>query len=149
MRYLILILFCGAFIKCTSPVVVESAPKKSQVFEQVNTYSNPALVNGSNFGHYLQGLYRLGLYNDMLRFTERGTIQRFGKDQILLYFKTKLKFDYELGKLTSVYNKGDTLVLTYSKAMIDATWRTIRIDLIVENDSCKVVLLNINPNPFY
>ena len=148
-RYLILILFCGVFIKCSSPDLVDSASHKSEVFVRRNTYSNPALIDGSSFGHYFQSLCRLGLYSDMLKFTESGTVKKFGRDQLLLYFKTKLKFDYELGKLTNIFNTGDTIMLTYSQSHIDATKRLIRIALLVENDSCKLLLHNLNDNPFY
>lgn len=149
MKYSILFLYCGLFIKCTDPVVIVPVAQKNEAIEQAKAYTNPALINGSTFGHYFQSLYRLGLYNDMLRFTDSGTVQILGKEQILIYFKTKLKFDYELGRLTNIASRGDTLELTYSKAQIGATRRVIRIEVIVENDSCKLVLHNLNANPFY
>lgn len=149
MKNFISFLFCLVVFGCTSPVVVQPTSQEGHAFQKANTYSNPALINGSSFGHYFQCLYRLGLFNDMLRFTESGSVQRFGKDQILSFYQSKLKLDYELGKLTNVMRRGDTLELTYSRAKIDATRRVIRLRVIVENDTCKLILPNLNPNPFY
>lgn len=149
MKYVILFLYCGLFIKCTDPVVIVPVAKENEAIKQAKAYTNPALINGSSFGHYFQSLYRLGLYNDLLLFTECGSVQRFGKNLILSFYQSKLRFDFELGKLTNVYRKGDTLELTYSKAQIDATRRLIRLQVLVENDTCKLVLHNLNANPFF
>lgn len=149
MQYIILFMFCLLIVGCNNPIVVKPTSQEKHTYERVITYSNPVLINGSSFGHYFQSLYRLGLYNDMLKFTESGTVQRFGKEQIFNFYQSKLKFDFELGKLTNVFRRGDTLELTYSETRIEATRRIIRLLVLIENDTCRLILPSLNANPFY
>jgi len=148
MRLILLILLCGFFIKCSSPVVDNPSllTKKEKI--QANSYANPTLINGSSFGHYFQSLYRLGRYEDMTKFTDSGSVSKYGQTQLVHYYQNKFKFDFELGKLSNLTIKGDTFFLSYSKAQIDATRRLIRIAVVVENDSAKLILSNLITNHF-
>ena len=149
LKLLIRVLFCLVLVACKTPPQSKPPAQHIEFGEQLSSYSNPVLINGSTFAHYFQSLYRLGLYNDMLKFTSTGTVQQFGKSQVLDYYQSKLKFDFEIGKLTSVLRRDDTLELRFTYAQINATRRMIRIMVLVEGDSCKVVLHNLNSNPFY
>lgn len=149
LKLVIPVLFCLAPVACNTPPQSKPLAQHIKSNDQLASYSNPILISGSTFGHYFQSLYRLGLYSDMLKFTSTVTVQRFGKSQVLDYYQSKLKFDFEIGKLTSVLRRDDTLELRFTNAQINATRRMIRIMVLVEGDSCKVVLHNLNSNPFY
>lgn len=148
-KLILLVLYCGISFKCSSPVANDAAPFVKQEEVPAKTYSNPALINGSSFGHYFQSIYRLGRYEDMTKFTASGCVYKYGQEQLESYYQNKFKFDFELGKLSNLTRKGDTFFLSYSKAQIDATRRLIRIEVTAENDSAKLILSNLNENPFY
>ncbi|WP_317897143.1 hypothetical protein [Aurantibacillus circumpalustris] len=148
-KRLLLLFHCGILFRCGSPVVNNTVPIAKQENFQSKPYLNPALINGSSFGHYLQSLYRFGRCEDLIKFSSSGSVHKFGHTQLLNYYKSKMKFDFELGKLSNITSNADTFVLIYTRAHIDATRRLIRIKVVIENDSCKLILPNLNPNPFY
>lgn len=143
----ILLLLCA----CNSEIK-ESAPQGEHKTQKQQTqeipYKNPALVFGTSFGHYVQSLFRNARYSDLLMFTSSQTRTKFGDKELLKYYKEQFRFGYQLGPLSNIKLEGDTLVLTYAKANIIATKRIIRIKVLIENDSCKLVLSNLKPNPF-
>lgn len=104
-------------------------------------FSNPSFIYGSNIGQYFQTLYRLGKYEEMLKFTSQESIKKYGKDKILDYYKA-CDFGYKI-KINSRSQDGKYIILSYD-ANIMATNRVIRIKTVVENDSAKIVLNNLN-----
>jgi len=102
-------------------------------------FSNPAIIYGSDFGNFFQTLYIHNKYETMLSFTSSESIDNFGKDNVLKYYKN-MEFGFELGELVSkTINDNDILTLNYLSD-IDATKVKVEINIIVENDSCKVIL---------
>ncbi len=104
-------------------------------------FSNPSVFMGSDFGNFFNTLYKQGKFEDMLAFTSSQSINQFGKDVILNFYKNDLKFGYEIGKPHSQTVVGDIITLNYD-ANIIATKRVVRFNIVVENDSCKIVLPN-------
>jgi hypothetical protein len=102
-------------------------------------YSNPSVFMGSDFGNFFKTLYAQGKYDEMIKFTSKSSLDKFGKDKVLDFYKNDLKFGYEIGKPHSQTVSGDTITLNYN-ANIIATKRVVRINVVVENDSCKIVL---------
>lgn len=109
-------------------------------------YSNPVLIYGTSFGNFFQVLFRTGDYNTMLAFTSSESIDKFGKDTIIDFYKNRFQFGFELGKLKSMTTENEIYTLNYPDAIISATRTTIRIKVRIENDSTKIVLSNLN-NP--
>lgn len=107
--------------------------------EEKLDFSNPTVFMGSDFGNFFKILYAQGKFDEMIKFTSKASINKFGKDKILDFYKNELKFGYEIGKPHSQTVSGDTITLNYN-ANIIATKRVVRINVIVENDSCKIVL---------
>lgn len=101
---------------------------------------------GSDFGNFFKTLYAQGKYDEMINFTSKVSIEKFGKEKIINFYKNDLKFGYEIGKPHSQTVSGDTITLNYN-ANIIATKRVVRINVVVENDSCKILLPN-NINNF-
>lgn len=109
--------------------------------EEKLDFSNPTVFMGSDFGNFFKILYAQGKFDEMVKFTSKSSIDKLGKDKVLDFYKNDLKFGYEIGKPHSQFVSGDTIILNYN-ANIIATKRVIRINVIVENDSCKIVLPN-------
>jgi hypothetical protein len=98
---------------------------------------NPVLMNGSSFANYFQALYKLGRFDDMLLFTSKNLITKHGRKSILESYQ-KMNFAYEI-KLKSIQNNNDSsYTLNYSGVQF-ATNKIIRIDVIKENDTIKLL----------
>lgn len=148
MNKIFLILATVLFVACETPksvkdnnVVVYHHPVK---VGSSNTFANPFLIEGSDFGHFFQALYKLGKFDDMVKFTSSGTLAQFGCTKVFEFYKT-MDFAYDV-KLKSHNNINDTIVLNY-KPEIMASCHMIRMKVVIENDSTKVVLENLN-QPF-
>ncbi len=102
-------------------------------------YSNPVLIYGTSFGNFFKALYKSGNYNEMMKFTSSESIKIFGYDSILNYYK-KMDFAYEM-ELRSIKQEGNSHVLNYI-ASINNTSRIMRLNVVIENDSCKIDLDN-------
>lgn len=98
-------------------------------------------LSGTDFGNFFKTLYLHGKFSDMLAFTSTQSVEKFGEDVILDFYENDLKFGYDIGEPRSQNIDGDIITLNY-EANIIATKRVVRISVVVENDSCKVVLPN-------
>ena len=105
------------------------------------------LIYGSSFGNFFQALYRINRFDDMVKFTSKGSRKKFGDKAILGFYKNDFHFDFELGKLTSIQKSGDTSNLIYSNAIIFSTRRKVVLETVNENDSVRLVLHTLK-NPF-
>lgn len=103
-------------------------------------FSNPVIIYGSSFGNYFQGLYKVGQFDEMLKFTSSGSIKKYGKENIRKMYET-MDFAYVI-KLKSKTGT-DTVTLNY-EAEINATIKIRRIPVVIENDTVKIVLTNLN-----
>ncbi len=119
--------------------VVKNGPVTNTDLE-IKQYSNPVLVYGSSFGNYFQALYKIGKFDDMLKFTSSGSIKKYGTVNIRKMYET-MEFAYTI-KLKSKTGT-DTVVLNY-EAIIYATKNMIRIPVVIENDTVKIVLQSLN-----
>lgn len=100
-------------------------------------FSNPALFYGTSFGNYFSVLYRQGKYIEMLRFTSSNCLLKY-KQNLVLRLYQEMDWGYNM-KLASISSQGDTLILNY-EANINNTVHMGRIPVIIENDSCKILL---------
>lgn len=103
-------------------------------------YINPVLIYGSSFGNFFQALYKIGKFEDMIKFTSSQSIEKFGQSKVLDFYK-KMDFAYNI-KLKSKSEDAGVTTLNY-EAGIMATNNMLRMDVVVENDSCKIVLRDI------
>lgn len=130
-----IIIFSLFIVSCQGNTEVErqDVPQK----ETVESMSNPAFMQGSDFGNLFQTLYRLGNFDDMMKFTSTGSIEHHGRDKVLKYYKT-MEFGFTL-KLVGQNVIGDTIQLNYTSRRV-ATKGVTRMLVVVENDTCKLVL---------
>lgn len=116
-----------------------SAKVQCQDFGQ-KPFSNPAFMFGTDLGKYMQTLYKLNRVDDMVRFTASETIKKYGVQKIRSYYET-CNFGYEI-KLASMTGEGKYKTLTYN-AKLNATNNVVRMKTVIENDTAKVVLDNL------
>ncbi len=109
-------------------------------YSQEKPYSNPILIYGTSFGNFFKTLYKLGEFDNMMKFTSSESIKKYGYDSILHYYKI-MDFGYDM-KLTSRTFQNKICTLNYN-AVILGTNRTVRLDVVIENDTAKVLLDNI------
>jgi len=110
-------------------------------FAQNKPFSNPALIYGSDFGNFFKTLYAQGKFADMVKFTSAESIKKHGKDKIIDFYKNKIHFGYELGKLKSTNKEEDgSITLNYPSSQVFATKKVVRINVVIQNDSVKIKL---------
>lgn len=103
-------------------------------------FSNPVFMYGSSFGNLFQMMYKTGSFNDMIKFTSSGSVNKFGKNKILEFYKN-MDFAYKI-KLKSQNINGDTTILNYECGIM-ATTKMLRIPAVIENDTVKIVLSDL------
>lgn len=142
-----LLLSIFVFYSCSSSQendVPQNVPTIRQQNNEQTTIklNNPALFMGSTFGEFMQILHKTGEYNTMLTYTAGQTVKKFGKTE-LLHFYQKINFSYPL---TLKAYKANQL---HYQTTINATQKTIQIPVVIENDTCKLILNQLNINqPF-
>lgn len=118
--------------------LTETVAKKAEKSAETGIYSNPVLIMGSTFGHYFQSLYKLGKYDEMVKFTTVESVAAMGGPEAVKKMYSKLKFAYDM-RLKSKSISGDTIILNY-EAGIYATKHMVRIPVKIENDTTKLIV---------
>ena len=142
-NYIYILLVCLITVSCDEleikPVPGPLVTAKDSSSELENKpFSNPALIYGSDFGNFFQTLYIQGEYETMLAFTSQMSIDLHGEDVILEHYK-KMQFGYKLGKPKKMYDEDGIKTLVYI-AEINATEVRTHLDIVIENDSCKIIV---------
>ena len=148
MKNLIYILFALLIVSCNevpeAKVIEGETPVSNErVVEEVKVaeagpYSNPAIIYGSNFGVYFQALYKIGDFETMLKFTSKESIDKHGEDRLFEFYQV-MKFGFDI-KPNAMKEIGDSTYILSFKTVNVATRNIRRMKVVVENDSCKVVL---------
>jgi hypothetical protein len=99
-------------------------------------WSYPPLIAGSSWGNVFQRYFINGDYTTMLKLTSEESINKYGKDSILEYYR-EIQFSNPL-KLKSWTKENKYYTLNYSTTIF-ATCVIIRMRLI-EGDTAKLVL---------
>ena len=111
---------------------------------QSKPYSNPSFIYGSDFMSFMKSLRKVGNYDLMLQFTASESIKKYGKEKIKAYYEEKFTNMSKL-KLASVTNNSNgTKTMNYVNLSV-ATKIASSVNIIIENDSCKLVIpANLN-----
>lgn len=100
-------------------------------------FSDPARMAGSNFGEFFISMLRTQNYDMALKFTSKESIEKFGVDKIKEKYRD-FEFNYMLTQ-KSISRDGDTFVILYATNEY-ATGKMKKMTVVLENDSCKLVL---------
>lgn len=133
---------CGnkkSYLSKANPIEVTVVKIEPVINLSTKEFSNPVFIYGSSFGNYFQALYKVGKFDKMLKFTSSGSIMKYGKENIRKMYET-MDFAYTI-KLKSKFGT-DTITLNY-EAGIYATKHMVRIPVVIENDTVKIVLQNL------
>lgn len=139
MKNIVVILFVSfLFMSCESSDAVKESVKsdKEDVSSRIE-YSDPARIAGSSFGEFFISMIRTQNYDMALKFTSKESIEKFGVDKIVEMYKN-FDFNYTLTQ-KSISKENDTFTLLYATNEY-ATGKFKRMTVVVENDSCKLVL---------
>jgi hypothetical protein len=114
---------------------------KGAFSQNLESWNNPVLIQGSSFGHFFQQLYKQGLYNEMLHFTSQQSIKKYGSAKILKYYQS-IDFGYSM-KLKSKFNKDNVTTLNYESYILGGKHIT-KLNVVIENDTCRLLLDNLD-----
>jgi hypothetical protein len=124
---------------------------KSDEKEQINSieissqlnFKNPAYMAGSDFLNLFKRFLINQDYKDMLLFTANETKRKFGEKSILEFYENNLRLGFDV-KLKSVrFNKDSTMCQLNYEANIYATKEIKTIECLIESDSVKISLKNL------
>jgi len=148
MRPLILLIL---FFACVQPdKAIFSPDVKPDTQTIALKYNDPVFFmgTGTSFPVYWQVLYRQGKFEEMVAWTSVQSIKRFSRNRILKYYQEELAFGYSFGKLTSQNLSDGMTVLNFANSVVLGTKRVTRFQVVIENDSCKILITHLKPNPF-
>ena len=142
MKNVILVSILSIFLfSCKGPVAEKVAvvnnSTKVEAPEAKISFADPARIAGSNFGNFFISMVRTQNYDMALKFTSKATIEKFGEKSIKERFKN-FSYNYVLD-LKSSATENNITTLKFSTNEF-ATGKLKTIDIVVENDSCKLVL---------
>lgn len=107
-------------------------------FAQIPNINKPELFGGPNgFGSSFASFLVYKQFDLALKFTSKESIKKHGTEAILKFYRS-YKFNYKLTR-SSVDTDGKYVNLRYKTNEI-ATGVTKNFVVVVENDSCKLVL---------
>lgn len=111
-------------------------------FGQTKTkeWSNPILIQGSDFGNIFQSYYRIDNIYQMLNLTSSDSRKKYG-DSIIENYYSKMQFNFNLKLLSYRKLNPNKYMLIYS-TKVGATKQLLKMEIIVENDTCRLVLPN-------
>jgi hypothetical protein len=99
-------------------------------------------MGGTDFLTLFKTYYRLGKFEEMLRFTSKSSIEKYGKDKILEAYK-KMEFGYDIKLLNKNDQSDGTIKLNYETSKV-ATKGVLRITVNIEGDTVRLVTGNIS-----
>ena len=115
--------------------IVETLSEKQ---EYKASFNNPVIMQGSSFGNYFQAMYKVGRFDDMMKFTASSSINEYGSEKIMDVYK-KMDFAYEIKLKSKNDNADGTITLNYEKQMM-ATKGMLRMNVIIEHDTVKLII---------
>jgi hypothetical protein len=103
-------------------------------------YANPANVFGSNFGDFFISMLGNQHYDMALKFTSKESIKKFGVKAVQ---ESYLGYDYNYKlKVKSIVKVNEVYVVKFATNEF-ATGKFKEMRVVVENDSCKIVLQDL------
>lgn len=118
-----------------------NASAQTEVKEEVSavdpSMSNPELFLGSGFGPAFMSFIRTQNFELALQFTSKESIEKHGADVILEKYKS-LKTDYKFKRTSGKDEEGKTVLRNSTNEFATSKYKDFVV--VVENDSCKLVL---------
>ncbi|MBK9045631.1 MAG: hypothetical protein IPL74_02630 [Bacteroidetes bacterium] len=106
-------------------------------------FKNPALIYGTTIGELVQQLYKLGKWTELLRLISNSSKSQYGEDAIINAFQ-KTEFGFQL-KLKSMSHTPDGIIQLNYQTIKFGTVGVLRMDVVVENDTCRIIIKGVEP----
>ncbi|MBK9317763.1 MAG: hypothetical protein IPM91_02250 [Bacteroidetes bacterium] len=119
------------FLKCD--------PNYGQATPAYLPFANPVSIYGTDFLRIFQQYYKQGNWDMMMKLTSQESVKHYGYNKILFYYN-EMDFGYVI-RLKSIKKTDSGIEMNYS-ANIQATQIVIRCFVVVENDTCRLLLGN-------
>lgn len=103
-------------------------------------YANPANVFGSNFGDFFISMLGNQHYDMALKFTSKESIKKSGANKVLESYNS-YDYNYKL-KVKSIVKVNEVYIIKFTTNEF-ATGKFKEMRVVVENDSCKIVLQDL------
>jgi hypothetical protein len=126
--------------------LISETPPKTEIKPGKADLSNPVLMYGTDIGTLFKTYYKVGDFASMLRYTDKGTVQRYGKDSLMkIYRKLDLGFDMRLKNMTV---EGNEKILHY-ETQIQATKEVKRLHVVIEDDTARIIPENLRSGDIF
>ena len=105
----------------------------------ITDWSKPELINASSFGQIINVYCKIGKYDELYHLTEQATKAKYSKKEIIKLYKNMamgFQMSYPINKTTE-----DGFIWLYYKVDINATKKILRMPILIENDTCRLVLM--------
>ena len=102
-------------------------------------WSNPVLIGGASFGNIINVNYKLGEFNELYRLTNSTLKSSLTKQEIVNKYRS-LPLGFDLDFPMNRTEENGIIWLHYA-VEINATKKIMRMPIIVEEDTCRLMLL--------
>jgi len=113
--------------------------EKNNVNTVKSDFSNPAIIYGVDFLTFFKSLRKLGKYDEMVQFTSNKTLGQYGESHLKSYYENKFT-NMSKSKLTNIEKIGESTYTLFYTNKENATKRAFQFDVVIENDSTKLIL---------
>ena len=113
--------------------------EKNNVNTVKSDFSNPAIIYGVDFLTFFKSLRKLGKYDEMVKFTSIETIGRYDESYLKSYYENEFT-NMSKSKLTNIEKIGESTYTLFYINKENATKRAFQFDVVIENDSTKLIL---------
>lgn len=118
-----------------SGMVQEQANDAAEEPEVID-WSNPVLIQGSSFGLIINTYFRLGKFEELYQLTDAETKATRDREKIIEQWK-KMPMGMDMKLLNKT--EEDSVQWLHYEVTIDATRKALRIPVVVEDDTCRVL----------
>ena len=124
--------------------IVNSEPEEESSYQlPKDCFLNPFInCQGASLGNFLNAQYLAGDFDTFFAFINNSSKKEFGYDRLKSWFN-RISFGYEINAINIVDREEEFGVLVY-QTNINNTRGRLKLPFIIENDSAKLLLTNID-----
>ena len=131
--------------KRVDPLIQDEVENRNEKIDQKdkkndqNYWNNPVLIGGASFGNIINVNYQLGLFDELYRLTNSALKASLSKQGIInKYRNLPMGFDLDF-PINRTDEKG--IIWLHYSVEINATKKIMRMPVVIEEDTCRLMLL--------
>lgn len=131
--------------KRVDPLIQDEVENRNEKIDQKdkkndqNYWNNPVLIGGASFGNIINVNYQLGLFDELYRLTNSALKASLSKQGIINKYRN-LPMGFDLDFPINKTDENGIIWLHYS-VEINATKKIMRMPVVIEEDTCRLMLL--------